>query len=100
MLIHSVYFYLRPELTEAERADFKQGAEKLKAVASASGLYVGTPAPVAERPVIDRTYGAALVAVFKDVDAHNAYQVDPLHKAFVEKYRSFWTRIQVYDAQE
>jgi len=29
---------------------------------------------------------------------HDIYQVDPLHKAFLDSFRTFWTKVQIYDA--
>jgi hypothetical protein len=34
----------------------------------------------------------------KDPAAQNAYQVDSLHLAFVNTFKPFWTRVQIYDA--
>ena len=59
---------------------------------------VGTPAPTEKRPVIDDSYDFALIVECRDVAAQNAYQVDPIHLAFVEKYKGFWTRVQIYDS--
>jgi hypothetical protein len=99
MLIHSVYFWLKPELTAAQRADFRRGVESLKAIKVADKIYVGAPAPTGKRPIIDDSYSVALTVVCKDVTAHDAYQVDPIHRAFVEKFGTFWKRLQIYDAE-
>ncbi len=98
MLIHSVYFWLKPELSEEQRASFKAGLESLRAIKTVSALYIGTPAPIPDRPVVDRSYSFGLTIVFPDVEAHNAYQVDPIHKAFVETNKVHWTKVQIYDA--
>ncbi len=98
MLIHAVYFWLKPELTDAQRADFRRGLESLKGVTSLVSLHVGTPAPLPPRAVLDGTYSFSLTGVFKDVTGHDAYQVDPLHKAFLENFRTFWTKVQIYDS--
>ncbi len=99
MLIHSVYFYLKPELTDAQRADFRKGVETLTTIKCVDQVFVGTPAGVPDRPVVDKSFAVGLTVLCKDVAAHNAYQVDPIHLAFVEKYRSCWTRVQIYDAE-
>ena len=99
MLVHSVYFWLKPETTAAQRAEFRAGLESLRGVRPVDALYIGAPAAIAERPVVDRSYTFALTAIFKDIAAHDAYQVDPLHKAFLDKFRALWTRVQVYDAE-
>jgi hypothetical protein len=98
MLIHSVYFWLRPELSDAQRTEFRRGLESLRAIEVAEQVHIGSPAPTAKRPVIDDTYSFALVVVCKDVAAHDGYQVDPRHKAFVDKFKSYWSRVQIYDA--
>ncbi len=100
MLFHSVYFWLKPELTAAQRADFRRnGVESLAGIKSVEKVTVGTPAPTEKRPVIDDSYDFALIVECRDVAAQNAYQVDPLHLAFVEKYKTYWTRVQIYDSQ-
>ena len=98
MLIHSVYFWLKPELTEAQRADFRRGLESLKGVRSIEQLHVGTPATIPPRPVVDASYSFGLTVIFKDLAGHDLYQVDPIHKAFLEQFRTFWTKVQIYDA--
>lgn len=98
MLVHSVFFWLKPELTPEQRAEFKRGLDSLTSIKSAEAVYIGVPAPTAKRPVIDDTYSYALTLVCRDVAAHDAYQVDPAHKAFVEKFKPYWSRVQIYDA--
>lgn len=99
MLYHNVYFWLKPELTAEQRADFRRGVESLKGIKAVEKVSVGVPAGTARRPVIDSSYDVALIVECKDVAAEAAYQVDPLHLAFVEKYKTFWTRVQIYDSE-
>jgi hypothetical protein len=98
MLIHSVFFWLRNDLTDAQRATFLAGLESLRAVKSVGTLYIGSPAPIPPRPVVDASYSFALTVLFKDVEAHNAYQIDPIHRAFVDNHKTLWTKVQIYDA--
>ena len=99
MLIHTVFFWLKPELTAAQRAEFSRGVESLGGIKSVERVYVGTPAATERRPIIDHTYDFALTVICRDVAAHDAYQVDPIHLAFVASCATFWTRVQIYDAQ-
>ncbi|HTO03732.1 MAG TPA: Dabb family protein [Opitutus sp.] len=99
MLVHTVYFWLKPELTPAQRADFRAGVESLAGIAAVEAVYVGTPAATEKRPVIDDTYSVALTVLCKDLAAQNAYQIDPLHLAFVNTFKTFWSRVQIYDAE-
>jgi hypothetical protein len=98
MLVHSVFFWLKPDLTEAQRADFRTRLTSLTAIKCVEQVHVGTPAPTAKRPTIDDTYHFALTIICRDVAAHDAYQVDPLHRAFVDACKSYWARVQIYDA--
>ena len=98
MLVHSVFFWLKPELTDAQRAEFRRGLDSLVGIKAAECVYVGTPAPTPKRPVIEDTYSFALTIVCRDVAAHDGYQVDPLHRAFVDTFKSYWVRVQIYDA--
>jgi hypothetical protein len=100
MLVHSVYFWLRPGLTPAERAHFRSEVQKLAAIGTVAKLYVGAPAAIAKRDVTDRSFDVALTILFRDGPAHDAYQVDPVHLAFVEGNKGSWTRVQVFDSEE
>jgi hypothetical protein len=75
----------------------RQGLEMLRAVKSVDLLYFGAPAGMEARPVRDSSYDFGLTVVFKDLAAHDAYQVDPLHEAFNHNFRPLWSRVQVYD---
>jgi hypothetical protein len=99
MLIHSVYFWLKPELTPAQRAEFLAALQALKDVPSVKQFHLGKPAGVTPRPVVDLTFDYSITCVFDNVDGHNAYQVHPLHIAFVNTGKPLWTKVQIYDAE-
>ena len=95
MLVHSVFFWLKPD---ADKAMFKAALDTLKNIKCAQAVYVGTPADIGDRPIIDRSYSFALTVLFENVADQNAYQVHPHHEAFLEKCAGMWDRVQVYDA--
>jgi hypothetical protein len=100
MLVHTVIFYLRSDLTEAQKLEFRnEGLESLRPIKSVQQLFVGVPAGIPPRPVVDLSFTFAITAVFANVAAHDAYQVDPVHKAFVERFKSYWAKVQIYDAE-
>lgn len=99
MLVHTVFFWLRKDLEGDQVTDFRIGLETLKAIEHAEKVYIGIPAGTAERPVLDTSYDFCLTVIVKDVAAHDAYQEDPKHKAFVEKFSDYWKRVKVYDAE-
>lgn len=97
MFVHAVYFSLRPDLTPAEEARFDAGVRSLRAIEHVDRGYIGVPAPT-DRPVIERGYSRALVLVFPDQAAHDAYQVHPVHDRFREECAGFWTAVRIYDS--
>ena len=98
MLVHTVFFWLKKELTADQAAQFRAGVESLKAIPSADAVYVGTPAQTAERPVIDSTYDVCLTVLLQDIPAHDAYQSHPIHLEFIAKFKDSWEAVKVYDA--
>jgi hypothetical protein len=98
MLVHTVFFWLKPELTAAQRAEFRGGVESLGGIKAVRQIHVGVPAATEKRPIIDDSYSVALTVIVDDVAGHDAYQVDPIHRAFVDKFKTCWTRVQIYDA--
>jgi hypothetical protein len=98
MLVHTVYFWLRPDLTAAQLADFRKGVESLGTIKSVDQCFVGTPAKTEKRPIIDDSYTFGLTVIVKDVAAHDFYQVDPIHLAFINTFKTFWIKVQIYDA--
>lgn len=97
MLSHSVYFWLKPDLTDAQRAEFVAALEALREVPSVGTFILGTPAAVADRPVVDKTYDYGLTCIFENMEAHDAYQVHPLHLAFVALGKPLWSQVKIYD---
>ena len=98
MFVHTVFFWLKGDLSRDEMVTFKTELEKLTSLANVEKGYCGTPT-YSERDVVDQSYSYGLTVIFKDVAAHDAYQVDPDHKAFIEKCGHMWERVLVYDYQ-
>ncbi len=97
MLVHAVYFSLRADLPDADRARFAAWLPRLCTLASVHSGYSGIPADT-DRPVIDRAYTHALVLLFADAAAEQAYQVDPVHDQFRAECHTFWDRVRIFDS--
>lgn len=97
MFVHAVYFWLRPDLTPAQRAQFAAGVRSLCAIESVDKSYIGVPAAT-DRPVIERGYSQSLMLVFADEAAHDAYQVHPVHERFRGECGSFWSTVRIFDS--
>ena len=96
MFVHCVYFWLRDDLTDAERGRFVEGVRSLTTLDTVRHGWVGTPADT-DRPVIDRSYSYALVVAFDDEAGHDAYQVHPVHDRFRDTCASLWIQVKIYD---
>lgn len=99
MFVHSVYFWLKPELTAEERAQFFVDIQSLRSIAGVRGCYIGKP-DANDRPVIDSSYDCGLILVFDDKAAEEAYILDPIHQAFAGQWRTRWMQVKIYDCVE
>ena len=96
-LIHSVFFWLKEDLSDTDRTAFLAGVNSLREVSSVQQMYVGPVAPTEARGVVDNTYSIALLVHFDDIAGQDAYQIDPIHLKFVEDHKDKWTKVIVYD---
>ena len=96
MFVHAVYFWLRDDLTAAELLAFIDGVRSLRTIDTVQHGYVGEPAAT-DRAVIERGYSHALVLVFADKRAHDAYQTHPVHDRFRDTCSTFWRKVLIYD---
>jgi hypothetical protein len=99
MLIHSVYFWFKPDADPSVVAAFEAGLARLTSIPDISSAYFGRPEATPPRPVIDDTYSWALVEIFSDLAAHDRYQEHPLHQEFLAQFSASWQRVQVYDVR-
>ncbi|MDB5103406.1 MAG: Stress responsive alpha-beta barrel protein [Fibrobacteres bacterium] len=97
MLVHAVYFWLKPGTAAADEARFVELSSAMAKIPGVEHLWLGKPADT-DRPVIDRSYSYALVVVMKDMAAHDGYQVHPIHDIFREKCSMLWNKVQIYDS--
>ena len=96
MFVHAVYFWLRDDLTAAETMAFVEGVHSLRTIGVVQHGYVGVPATT-DRAVIERSYSYALVVVFANKGAHDAYQTHPVHDRFRDTCSTFWRKVLIYD---
>ncbi|AMQ56312.1 stress protein [Algoriphagus sanaruensis] len=94
-LIHQVFFWLHKE------SDLKEfltdAAPMLGRCADVAQFILGTPAPTEKREVVDHSFHVSCTLFFDSLEAQAAYQTDPLHLEFIEKYSHMWKTVKVYD---
>lgn len=94
--IHTVFFWFNEGVTEEEKTTFMEGLKSLSEVPTVREFHIGPPAGT-PREVVDNSYDYALILHFDDKEGQDAYQVHPIHQAFVETSEGVWERVQVYD---
>ncbi|EDY85052.1 Stress responsive A/B Barrel Domain superfamily [Verrucomicrobiia bacterium DG1235] len=97
-LVHHVFFWLKNPDSESDRNALLAGLKTLGEIPSVRGIHVGVPASTEKREVVDNSFHASEILYFDDVAGQDAYQVHPIHKAFVENHSHLWDKVIVYDA--
>ena len=98
MIIHSVYFWLRDDLSVAQQEQFRQSLAELVGITSVQTGFIGKPAST-DRPVIERSYSIALILHFDSLADHDDYQEHAVHRAFIENCKTFWSRVSITDIE-
>ena len=96
MFIHSVYFWLKPDLSDEARKKYMDGLRSLLTIETVQAWHFGTPADT-RRPVVDHTYSYALILMFRDASGHEQYQLHPIHDRFRKECADCWNKVVIYD---
>lgn len=96
-LVHHVLFWLKRPDSVGDRDALVAGIRSLGAIETVRGVHVGLPADTMARGVVDGSWSVSEILYFDDAAGQDAYQVDPLHKAFVEAHEHLWEKVVVYD---
>ena len=97
MFVHHVYFWLRNESNEEDKAKLIEGLRKLSKVSTIRKFYIGVPAAT-NRDVIERSYSVSWLLFFDNPADQDNYQTDPIHLKFVEDCSMLWKKVVVYDS--
>ena len=99
-MIHLVHFWLKEEYqTEEVRNKFEAALEKLCQIPLAMQSSWGVPAKVMKRPVLDLSWDYNLITEFETIEAHDEYQVDPVHVKFLDENKHYWEKVLVMDSE-
>lgn len=96
-VVHHVFFWLKNPGSAADREELIRGLKTLTAITQIKKLLIGLPASTEKRDVVDNSYDVSELMYFDSAAEQDAYQVHPVHKAFVEKYSHLWAKVVVYD---
>lgn len=96
-IIHSVYFWLKDGITDAEETDFLLYFQLLSKIPLVQTLNYGKAATTPARDVVDHSFSYNLILTFKNLEDITAYGVHPEHTAGAEKFKKYWKRVEVKD---
>lgn len=94
---HLALFWLANPESLADRDALVTGVRTLAAIPQVRSLHVGVPAPTEARDVVDHSYAVSEAMVFDSIADQDAYQVHPIHQAFIASCSHLWDRVVVYD---
>ena len=96
-LMHAVVFWLRPDAppdTAAAMTTFYR--ERIRSVEGVEHVFVGPPAGT-DREVVDSTCQLMSAVVFRSEATATAWQTDPVHDEFRDRFGPSFERVVVYD---
>jgi hypothetical protein len=97
MFVHTVFFWLNPGATEAQRKQLMDDCrDYLGEIPAVQGIWVGVPA-MTPRDVVDNSYGVGLTVLLENAAGHDEYQAHQLHLDFIARNKETWNRVQIYD---
>jgi len=100
MFIHSALFWLRKDLTAAERELFERELRLLAQAPYLLQAHVGRAAATERRAVTDNSFDYATSFHFKSYEDHAHYQgACPVHSGFVARCKALWERVVVHDME-
>jgi len=97
LFVHSVYFWLKDDVTSEQHNEFVEVLRGLENIKSVEAIEVGEPAGT-PRDIVDNSYDVALLVYFKDRAGHDLYQVDTIHTQAITVFEDWIKEIVIYDA--
>ena len=97
-LAHDVYFELVDASPEARQRLIDSCYDKLAPIAGITFFAAGDRDAELTRDVNDQGFHVGLHVYFADRAAHDAYQDDPAHLAFIEANKDNWKSVRVFDS--
>ena len=98
MLSHNVFFSLHDNSPAAVDRLVAACKTYLNEHPGTCFFAAGTRADELQRPVNDLAFDVALLVVFTDGAAHDAYQQAPRHLRFIEENKANWKQVRVFDS--
>jgi Stress responsive A/B Barrel Domain len=98
LLAHNVFFTLKDKSPAKVDALVAACKKYLTVQPGIVHFACGKLEPGLTRDVNDRDWDVGLHIVFIDRAAHDAYQLDAMHKQFVAENKPTWANVRVFDS--
>ncbi len=98
MVSHDVFFSLKEGTAENKKTLVEACHKYLKGHPGEVFYSAGVLAEDLKRPVNDLNFDVALHIVFNDKASQDKYQDAPRHLEFIEKNKSLWKSVRVFDS--
>ena len=98
MFAHSVFFTLKDRTAEGRESLVAACREHLTGHDGTAYFAAGVRDEGMTRDVNDQNWDVALHLIFRSKDAHDAYQIAPRHRTFIEENKATWATVRVFDA--
>lgn len=98
MVSHDVFFSLKENTPENKKTLVEACHKYLKGHPGEAFFSAGVLAEDLKRPVNDLNFDVALHLVFNDKASQDKYQDAPRHLEFIEKNKSLWKSVRVFDS--
>ena len=96
-LAHCVFFALKDAMPAARQELIDACHRYLTGHPGEVSFSVGTLSDLA-REVNDRDFDVALLIVFENRAAHDAYQTAAQHQTFIDENKANWKKVRVFDS--
>lgn len=100
MLAHNVFFTLNENTAENRQKLLSDCQTYLTDHPGVLFFGAGELVEDLDRPVNDHEFDVALHVIFEDRAAHDVYQTAPRHVEFIERNKSTWKQVRVFDSQD
>ena len=99
MIAHNVYFSLTDASDDAVESLLADCRQYLTGHDGLSFFACGRLAEGYDRPVNDQDFQVALHTVFETRAAHDTYQTAERHLTFIDRQKSNWSNVRVFDSE-
>jgi len=97
MHAHNVFFTLNDKSSEAVGRFIADSKQYLAVIPGITSFACGVLEAELDREVNDRDFDVSLHVLFESKEAHDAYQISPLHDEFVARNKGNLATVRVFD---